>query len=348
MIEETYLGTDRNGAEVYLYALRNQRGMVARIMTYGARLTELHVPDRHGNLADVVLGFDELAGYLAENPYFGATVGRVANRTASAAFTLDRQMYVLARNDGPHHLHGGVHALDRRIWSARPVEAKAGPALELRYLSPDGEEGYPGNLDITVVYTLTHEGALTIDYTAVTDRATPVNLTHHSYFNLSGAGRGNILAHELTIAAAHYTPVDATLIPTGQIAPVAGTPFDFREPMPLGLRMHEAGGKVPGYDINFVLDSQDGALALAATLHDPASGRVMEVHTTAPGMQLYDGIHLDGSLVGKGGMPYVQYSGLCLEAQHFPNAMNEPRFPSIVLEPGQTYRQTTVYAFRAS
>lgn len=348
-ITKTLLGSTRDGAEVDIYTLQGADGMRARITTYGALLTELHVPDAAGTLADVVLGFPDLDGYLGDHPYFGATVGRVANRIANARFTLNGTEHRLAQNDGHHHLHGGQRGLDTHIWSAQPMDTPDGPALALRTRSPDGEEGYPGNLDITVIYTLTRARALRIDYTATTDAPTPVNLTHHSYFNL--AGTGDILGHVLELRAARCTPVDATLIPTGVIAAVAGTPFDFRAPVssgvPIGARITELGGNPPGYDINYVLDNQNSSLALAARVREPVSGRIMDVYTTEPGIQLYTGHMLDGSLVGKGGRIYDRYAGLCLEAQHYPDAINQPGFPSIVLRPDNTYTQTTMYAFAA-
>ena len=333
------------GEQVDIYTLVNSGGMVAKVMTYGAILTELHVPDRNGQLADVVLGFDKLDAYLEGHPYFGATTGRVANRISVGKFTLDGKEYSLARNNGPHHLHGGEKGLDKRVWKALATETDGNPSVQFTYLSPDGEEGYPGNLSMTVIYTLTNDDELRIDYTATTDKATPVNLTHHSYFNLSGAGEGSILDHELTLNADHYTPVDNTGIPIGEIKPVTGSVMDFTEPVPIGARIDEVGGDPGGYDHNYVLRSQDRTLALCARVRDPKSGRVMEIFTTEPGVQFYTGNYLDGTLTGKGDKIYEKRYGFCLEAQHYPDSVNHPGFPSIILRPGETYRQTTVHRF---
>ncbi|HWN71611.1 MAG TPA: aldose epimerase family protein [Haliangium sp.] len=335
-----------DGIDIDSYVLRHA-GITARVITYGAILTELHVPDRHGKSADIVLGFDQLDGYLAEHPYFGATVGRVANRIAGGSFTLDGVEHRLACNNGRHHLHGGLRGFDRRVWSAVASVTPDGPSVTFRYTSPDSEQGYPGTLDVTTVYTL-RAGALRIAFTARADRATPVSLTHHSYFNLAGAGSGDILGHELRLAASRYTPTDAELIPTGELAPVAGTAFDFRTPTPIGARATQTGLVPAGYDHNFVLDRDAPGLAHAATVRDPGSGRVLDVYTTAPGIQVYTGNFLDGSLTGKAGHVYRQYGALCLEPQHFPNAINEPRFPSPVLRPGQVYEHTLEYRFSAA
>jgi aldose 1-epimerase len=346
-VKRESFGSLPDGREVELFTLTNKGGLVARVMTHGAILTELHVPDRDGRFADVVLGFDDLERYLEGHPYFGATTGRVANRIASGKFTLDGKEYTLAINNPPNHLHGGAAGLDARLWKAEDVTAAEGPAVKFTYRSPDGEEGYPGNLDIAVTYTLTDAGELRIDYLATTDRATPVNLTHHSYFNLAGAGAGTVLDHELTIAASRYTPVDATGIPTGAILAVAGTPMDFTRPVAIGVRIGELAGNPGGYDHNYVLDRGEGAPALvrAARVVEPRSGRVLELSTTEPGLQLYTGNYLDGKLLGKGGKLYRKHYGLCLEAQHFPDSVNHPNFPSIILRPGETYRQTTVHRF---
>ncbi len=338
-------GTTPEGEEVEIYTLATAEGLLARIISYGALLTELRVPDRNGQLADVVLGFDNLDDYLKGHPYFGATAGRVANRIAGGKFTLNGKEYTLATNDKTNHLHGGERGLDKRIWKAKATETDGHPAVELTYLSPDGEEGYPGNLAITVVYSLTDENELTIDYTATTDQATPVNLTHHSYFNLSGAGRGTILDHELTLVADNYTPVDDTGIPTGEIKPVGGSVMDFTKPVAIGARIDEVTGDPGGYDHNYVLNSQDGSLALCGRVRDPESGRVMKIYTTEPGIQFYSGNFLDGTLIGKGGRIYEQRFGFCLEAQHYPDSVNHPKFPSVILAPGETYRQQTVYKF---
>jgi aldose 1-epimerase len=331
-----------NGVDVDLYTLRSASGVVAKVMTYGAALTELHVPDRRGVHADVVLGFDRLDGYEGAHPYFGVTVGRVANRIAKGSFTLGGKTYTLATNNGPNHLHGGARGFDKKVWDGAAVSTARGPGVRFSYVSKDGEEGYPGTLTSAVTYVLTAAGELVLEYEATTDQATPVNLTHHSYFNLAGHGSGTILDHELTVFASHYTPTDDTLIPTGEIAPVRGTPFDFTQRFAIGARIARVKG---GYDLNYVLDSKGGALAPAAVVYEPRSGRVMRVLTTEPGLQFYSGNFLDGTLTSKGGARYPQHGGFCLEAQHFPDSVNQTGFPSTILKPGQTYRQTTVYAF---
>ncbi len=308
-------------------------------------LTELHVPDASGRAANVVLGFDNLARYLAGHPYLGPAIGRVANRIANGRFSLGGKAYDLARNEnGVHLLHGGNKGFDKVLWKAEPAQGKAEADVRFTYRSPDGEEGFPGTLDVTVVYTLTDANELKIEYSATTDKPTPINLTNHSYFNLAGAGSGDILGHELTIAADQYTPADETLIPTGQIAPVRGTPLDFTKPAAIGARIAQVPG---GYDHNFVLNSGGGTLALAARLRDPVSGRTMEVLTTEPGIQFYSGNFLDGSVTGLGG-PYRKHYGLCLETQHFPDSVNKPQWPTIILQPGQTYRHLTVHRFSAT
>ncbi len=348
-VDRASFGSTKEGAAVDVYTLTNSNGLVARITTYGALLTELHVPDAKGTMADVVLGLGKLAAYEAGHPYFGATVGRVGNRIARGRFTLDGKAYSLATNNGPNHLHGGDKGFDKRIWKAEPVKAADGAAVRFTCVSPDGEEGYPGTLTATVTYTLTDRNELKLEYTAVTDKPTPVNLTHHSYFNLAGEGSGTILDHELTILADRFTPVDDTLIPTGQLAPVAGTAMDFTKPARIGARLDKAPGPPPGgYDHNFVLNSGGGALALAATVRDPKSGRAMDVLTTEPGLQFYSGNFLDGTLVGKAGAAYRQHDGFCLETQHFPDSVNHANFPSTILRPGTTYRSETIYRFRTT
>jgi aldose 1-epimerase len=342
--QETF-GKTRAGQEIFLYTLENKHGLVAKVITYGALLTELHVPDRDGNLGDIVLGFDNLEAYLGHHPHFGCTTGRVANRIARGKFTLDGEEYTLAVNNPPNHLHGGKQGLSRRVWRGTEVESDAGPRVRFTYESPDGEEGYPGNLGIQVTYTLTERNELRIDYLATTDRPTPVNLTNHSYFNLDGAGNGTILDHELMIAADHYTPVDETTIPTGEIAPVRGTAMDFTEPTAIGARIARLPGKPGGYDHNYALNNQDGSLALAARVFSPRSGRVLEVLTTEPGVQLYTANYLDGGLVGKGGRAYPRHGALCLETQHYPDAVHHENFPSTILRPGGKYTQTTVFRF---
>jgi aldose 1-epimerase len=346
-----------DGKPVKLYTLTNAHGMVVKITNYGGIVTEVHVPDKAGQMGDVVLGFDNLDGYVSgKSPFFGALVGRVANRIAKGKFTLDGKQYSVLVNNGPNALHGGKKGFDKQVWSAK--EVRGTPALRLTYHSPDGEEGYPGNLDATVTYTLTDDNSLRIQYAATSDKPTPVNLTNHSYFNLAGQGNGTILDHVVMIAADEYTPVDNTLIPTGELKSVKGTPFDFTTPHAIGERIKQtaSGPNIAdalspvGYDHNFVLRQPRGGPAhpnLAVRVRDPKSGRVMEMFTTEPGVQFYTGNFLDGKVVGKGGAKYPQYGGFCLEAQHFPDSVNHPTFPSVILRPGQDYQQTTIYKFSA-
>jgi aldose 1-epimerase len=351
------LGTLPDGRVARVYTLINAHGLEARITDYGGIVLSLLVPDRDGILGDVVLGYDDLAGYLEVTPYFGAIVGRYGNRIAGARFSLDGVEHALAANDGPNHLHGGEVGFDKVLWSGEPIERDDGAGVALRYRSADGEEGYPGTLDVEVDYVLDDRNQLVIDYRASTDAATPVNLTHHSYFNL--AGKGDVLGHRLTVRASRYTPVDATLIPTGELAPVEGTPFDFREPVAIGARIdqdHEQLERGGGYDHNFVLDREDegssvspdgrlAAMAPAARVTEPTTGRVLEVETTEPGLQLYSGNFLDGTITGKGGTVYRHRTGFCLETQHFPDSPNQPAFPSTILRPGEQYRSRTIYRF---
>jgi aldose 1-epimerase len=345
-VEKRDFGKTEEGTPVDVYVLTNDEGMTAKVMTYGATLTELHVHDGDGKTTDVVLGFDDLKGYLAGHPFFGSTVGRVANRVARGKFTLDGKEYRLAVNNGPNSLHGGKKGFDKVVWKAEPVETPDGAAVKFSYLSPDGEEGYPGNLSVSVTYTLSNDNRLRLDYRATTDRATPVNLTNHTYFNLAGARSGaDILGTEMMIAAHRYTPADKDLIPTGEIKPVKGTPLDFTTPHRVGERIDQLKPNPGGYDHNFVLDGGGKQLALAARAREPRSGRVMEMLTTEPGVQFYTGNFLDGKTKGKGGVAYQQHAGFCLEAQHFPDSVNHPSFPSVILRPGQTYTQTTVYRF---
>lgn len=341
-------GKAESGEEVELYTLANSKGMEAAITTYGARVVSLKVPDRSGKAADVVLGFDALDGYQQRNPYFGAIVGRYGNRIAKGHFTLNGVEYTLARNNGENHLHGGLVGFDKVVWKAREVSASGGQGLELSYRSKDGEEGYPGNLSVTVTYTLTDASELRIDYAATTDKDTVLNLTNHSYFNLAGAGDGDVLGHQVTINADRYTPVDAGLIPTGELRSVEGTPFDFRQPHAIGERINGDDEQLKvgkGYDHNFAINGEAGTLRPAARVVEPRSGRVMDVLTTQPGMQFYTGNYLDGTLKGKGGKTYGQRYGFCMETQHFPDSPNQPSFPAVVLKPGEQYRTTTVYRF---
>ena len=334
------------GKEVSLFTLRNARGMAVKITNYGGIVTSLAVPDRKGKTADVVLGYDSLEGYLKDSPYFGALVGRYANRIAGGRFELDGRVYELARNDGPNHLHGGIEGFDKKVWEAEPYDGPSEAGVVLRYLSKDGEEGYPGNLKVQVTYALNDQNELVIRYRAVTDKPTPVNLTHHGYFNLKGAGEGDVLGHQVVIDADRYTVVNDELIPTGELRPVKGTPMDFLSPHTIGERIDRVKG---GYDHNFVLNpprdrDHPGSAAL---VYEPASGRVMEVFTTEPGLQFYTGNFLDGSIRGKGGKVYGKHGGFCMEAQHFPDSPNHPEFPSVILRPGKVYEQLTIYRFSA-
>lgn len=339
-------GTAPDGQAVELITLTNANGVELRAMTYGAIIVSLKVPDRAGKLGDVVLGYDSLAGYVKSSPYFGAVVGRYGNRIAKGKFTLDGTAYTLAVNNGPNALHGGLKGFDKVVWHANTLHSADGVGIRFHYVSKDGEEGYPGTLSASVTYVLTDSNEVHVAYEATTDKATPLNLTQHSYFNL--AGTGDILAHVLTLHADRYTPVDSTLIPTGELAPVAGTPFDFTAPHAVGERINadhqqlKFGG---GYDHNFVLTRADTGLTLAAVLKEPTSGRVLEVRTTEPGVQFYSGNFLDGTLTGKGGTVYAHRTGLCLETQHFPDSPNQAAFPSTILRPGQTYRSRTVWRF---
>jgi len=330
-----------------LYVLTNKNGLSAKILTYGATLVELQVPDRLGELNDIILGFDKLDGYLKNEPNFGAIIGRVANRIARGRFTLDGKEYRLSINDGPHHIHGGLKGFDKVVWRAEPVPDKDGIGLGLSYFSPDGEEGYPGDLSVRVVYVLTEDNELRIDYAAKTDKPTPVNLTNHAYFNLAGAENTGILDHELLLVADRFTPVDDALIPTGEIMPVEGTSLDFRTPTTIGARILEIPGSPGGYDYNFILNNDSGKLAMAARVYDSSTGRVMEILTTELGIQFYSSNFLDGSIKGKKGIFYRKHHGLCLETQHFPDSPNHTNFPSIILRPGKTYTQTTIYRFSA-
>ncbi len=333
-----------DGAVVKRYILKNRNGVIAKVMEYGAILTELWVPDRNGRSANVVAGFDNLEQYLKGHPYFGATTGRYANRIANARFTLDGKEYKLAANNGPNALHGGVKGFDKQLWKSEALEGKAGQqTVRFSYVSKDGEEGYPGNLTVTVAYTLTDQDELMVDYFASTDKATVVNLTNHSYFNL--AGTGDILGHEVQINAEHYTPVNDQLIPTGELAPVAGTPLDFRKPAIVGDRIDQLKPTPGGYDHNFVLKRDGDGLETAAIVTDPKSGRKLQVLTTEPGMQLYTANFLDGKLKGVNGVVYSRHSALCLETQHFPDSPNQAKFPSTVVRPGAAYRSSTVFKF---
>lgn len=351
-VETKPYGKLSDGRPVTLYTLIGPHGLTAEIMDYGATVVSIRTPDRAGKVADVALGFSNLDDYVRESPYFGAVVGRVGNRIAHARFTLDGKMYALAANNSPGDipcsLHGGNVGFDKVMWRAHATEAGGLPALRLEYLSKDKEEGYPGNLKVSVVYSMTPDNGLRIDYAATTDAATPVNLTNHSYFNLKGEGNGDGLDHELTLHASRYTPVDKGLIPTGEICPVEGTPFDFTTPHRIGERINldneqlKFGG---GYDHNWVIDRKGTGLELAATVYEPTSGRVLEVLTTEPGVQFYSGNFLDGTIIGKSGKPYPYRSTVVLETQHYPDSINRPEFPSTVLRPGATFKSSTVFRF---
>lgn len=338
-IEERAFGRLDDSSDVRIYTISNASGASAKVTDYGATLTELWVPDRNGKLADVVLGYPHLDEYVAAPFYLGATLGRVANRIANGKFNLDGKTYTLATNRAPNHLHGGVRGFDKRVWISTP----RANGVEFTYESRDGEEGYPGTLEVSVLYTLTDANELRIEYTARTDRPTPVNFTNHSFFNL--AGSGTMLDHVLMINASHFTPGNASLVPTGEIAPVAGTPLDFTHARKIGSRIEELRKASNGYDHNLVLDRSASGLSLAARLEDERSGRVLEIWTTEPGLQFFTGNRFDGSFPGVGGMKYEQHAGVALEPQHFPDAINHRNFPSIVLRPGETFRSTTVYRF---
>ena len=347
-------GTLPDGRPAQLHTLANAAGFRAEISDYGGTVVRLFAPDRRGELADVVLGFDRVEDYVARSPYFGCLIGRVGNRIADGTFSLNGRRYTLAKNNTPGgipcHLHGGTRGFDKVRWTAERADTTDGAGLRLHYRSADGEEGYPGNLDVTVTYRVTPDNALRIDYAATTDQPTPVNLTNHSYFNLAGHDAGTVLGHALTIHAGGYIPVNAGLIPLGRIDPVAGTPFDFRAPHTLGDRIEVANEQLRfagGYDHNYAIDRSGEGLVPAATAFEPKTGRLLEVLTTEPGLQFYSGNFLDGSFAGKNGCIYQRRDGFCLETQHFPDAPNQPAFPSTILQPGATLRSTTIYRFSA-
>lgn len=347
-MEKTFFGKTPDGTEVFLYTLQNNNGMEARITNYGGTVISLLVPDRDGKRADIVLGFDSLAHYIRDSPYFGSLIGRYGNRIGKGIFELQGMKYALATNNGANHLHGGLKGFDKVVWSVDERESKAGKVLVLNYLSKDGEEGYPGSLSVKVVYSMTDSNALKIEYSATTDKPTVANLTHHSYFNLAGAGNGHILDHELFIDADRFTPVDPGLIPTGELKSVRGTPMDFTTPALIGARINDPYDQMKiggGYDHNWVLNKPANLLGIAARAYERTSGRVMEVLTTEPGLQFYSGNFLNGTHIGKGGRKYDHRYGFCLETQHFPDSPNKPQFPTTVLSPGQTLTSTTVYRF---
>jgi aldose 1-epimerase len=345
-VDKAEFGKMPDGTVVEAYTLYNRQGASAKVITYGATLTELHVPDKNGKMGDVVLGFDNLEGYLGQHPYFGGTIGRYGNRIAKGKFALDGKEYQLFLNNGPNSLHGGQVGFNRRVWKAEELKDKDGAAVRFSYLSKDGEENYPGNLNVSVTYTLTNTDELKLQYSAETDKDTVLNITNHSYFNLSGTDTGDILKYILYINADKYTPVDSTLIPTGEIASVAGTPLDFLKPTAIGARIGELK-EIGGYDHNYALNGKAGTLRVAAKVTDPDSGREMEVLTTEPGVQFYSAIGLNGSIKGKGGVGYEKYGAICLETQHFPDSPNHPNFLSAVLKPGTKFYSETIYKFTA-
>ena len=342
----------RDFDSIKLYTLENESGMTVRVTNYGAIITSIIVPDRNGKRADVALGYDRVEDYInaVDKPYFGAVVGRYGNRIAKGEFTLDGETYSLLQNNGENHLHGGAIGFDKVVWAVD--EYVEGKSLTLSYLAKDKEEGYPGNLELTIIYTLADDNSLVVDYHASTDKATPINVTQHTYFNLKGEGQGTILDHKLMLNAKTFTPVDESLIPTGEMPAVAGTPFDFTTAKAIGRDIDQQNEQLVfglGYDHNWILnkDGKEGELSLAAQVHEPSSGRVMEIYTTEPGIQFYCGNFLDGRLKGKSGKPYVHRGGFCLETQHFPDSPNQPNFPSTILKPGETYESKTVFKFSA-
>jgi len=344
-ITKREFGRMPNGDIVEIYSLTNG-GITVKVITLGGIITEIHAPDRNGTHDDVVLGFYKLDGYLKGHPYFGCITGRYCNRIAQGKFVLEGKEYQLAKNNGPHHLHGGNVGFDKVIWNPKEIRRDDSVGIELTRRSPDGEEGYPGNLDVTVRYLVTGTSELVIEYEATTDKATPLNLTNHTYFNLGGIRGGSILHHELMLNASSITPTDETLIPTGKIQPVKGTPFDFTEFKAIGKEIDKVGGNPSGYDVNYVINRQEGpGIPLAAKVRDPKTGRTLEVYTTEPGIQLYTGNFLDGTIVGKGNVSYQKHFGFCLETQHFPDSPNHPDFPSTILRPGHKFQSTTIYKF---
>jgi aldose 1-epimerase len=350
-VNKAEFGKTPEGEVVDAYTLTNSEGMEVRAITFGGVITSIRVPDRTGKLDDVALGFNGLEGYLKNPPYFGSIIGRYGNRIGRGRFTLDGKTYSLAINNRPNHLHGGIKGFDKVVWKAESFKNTDGVGIIFTHSSPDGDEGYPGTLSLRVTYTLNNKNEIAFDYEATTDKATPVNLTQHTYFNLAGEGSGDILNHVMTINAGKITPVDQTLIPTGELAAADGTPFDFRKPTAIGARIADSDTQIRygnGYDHNFVLDRNGNGLVLAAHVEEPTSGRVLEVSTTEPGMQFYTGNFLDGTLTGKSGRPYNRRTGFALETQHYPDSPNKPNFPNTILKPGETYRSKTVYAFKVT
>jgi aldose 1-epimerase len=350
-VSRAVFGKTPEGETVDVFTLSNAQGMEVRVITYGGIITSIRVPDRSGHLDDVVLGFDNLDGYIKNPPYLGAIIGRYANRIAKGRFALDGKTYTLAVNNGPNHLHGGIKGFNKVVWKAESFKNFDGTGVVFTHTSPDGDEGYPGTLSLRVAYTLSDHNEIAVDYQATADKPTPVNLTQHTYFNLAGEGSRDVLDHVLTINASRYTPVDANLIPVGELRDVAGSPFDFRMPKAIGERIGQDDPQLRmgnGYDHNFVLDRTGDSLLQAAHVVEPSTGRVLDVSTTEPGMQLYTGNFLDGTLTGKSGHVYKRRYGFCLETQHFPDSPNQPNFPNTILRPGETYRSKTVFAFSVS
>ncbi len=342
-------GKTADGHEVQLFTLTNKNGLEAKITNFGGIVVSLKTPDRKGQLADIVLGYDDVKGYEADTAFFGALIGRYGNRIAKGQFTLNGKTYQIPLNDGPNALHGGPNGFNKQVWTAKDVSTHSTPMLQLTYLSKDGENGFPGNLNVQVTYSLTSNNELRLDYAATTDKDTVLNLTNHSYFNLKGAGEGDILQHEVRLNANKFTPVDATLIPTGELKPVQGTPFDFRKSTAIGARIDADDQQLKygwGYDHNWVLNGMGaGQLVIAARVHEPTTGRVIEVLTDQPGVQFYTGNHMDGTIRGKGGKIYPKRGGLCLETQHYPDSPNHPAFPTTTLKPGERFHSTTIYKF---
>ncbi len=348
MVKQAAFGKTPDGQAVELYTLTNAQGMEVHAMTYGGIILSLRVPDKQGRLGDVVLGYDSLEGYLAKSPYFGAIIGRYGNRIAKARFTLDGVEYQLPINNGPNSLHGGIKGFDKIVWHAEPFKNKNGVGIIFTHTSPDGDQGYPGNLTARITYTLTDQDELIFDYSATTDKPTPVNLTQHTYFNLAGEGSGDILGHTVMLNADHFTPINDQLIPTGEIRAVKGTPLDFTKPTTIGARINQKDEQLAfgqGYDHNFVLNRKGPGLVLAARATEPTSGRFLEVYTTQPGVQFYTGNFLDGTITGKSGHAYQRRSGFCLETQHYPDSPNHPNFPSTILRPGEEYKTRTIFKF---
>jgi aldose 1-epimerase len=347
-VTESAFGSTPDGTAVRLFTLTNSQGLVVQATSYGCIITSIKTPDRHGRFDDIVVGHDNLDGYLTKTRYFGAVVGRYGNRIAGGQITIDGKTYQLTLNNGPNHLHGGVKGFDKVVWDAKTRPDPRGVSVEFTHTSPAGHEGYPGKVDAAVVYTLTDTNELIVEYSGTTDAPTILNMTQHSYFNLSGDGAGDVMGHLLTLHASGYTPVDANQIPTGEIVPVDGTPFDFRRETVIGARIDGNDPQLTkslGYDHNFVLARNGNGLAPAARLVDPKTGRTMDVSTTEPGVQFYSGNKLDGSMVGKGGHVYSARTGLCLETQHYPDSPNKPQFPSTIVRPGEKYRSSTVFTF---